>query len=732
MFRCLRLLLVVSSLAVVLVGGYGPYSSTNCADNRVAMVHLFEWKWNDIAAECERFLGPMGYCGIQVSPPTENVVIVAPEPMRPWWERYQPVSYRLETRSGTEREFEAMVGRCNAARVRIYVDGIINHMAGLGRSGTGTNGTYFLSDVDDADFPGVPYTGADFHDCTNCGGCCCINQWTDHTMVRECPLVGLIDLDQKNAHVQDMLVEYMNRVIGYGVAGFRIDAGKHVWPDDMEVIWGQLDDLRSDVFGSGVRPFFYPEVIDMNQNGEVRAQEYVHLGKVSEFRYCTKIANTVGALWDIPNLYDPGWGMVNPEDAFVFVDNHDNQRGHGSGGSVITHKDPRNYKMAQAITLSQSYGQPQVMSSFYFNNSDQGPPANEDWTTKDVVINADGSCGNGWVCEHRWPAIAGMAGFAKAANGQPMTNWWSEGNKAAYARGNRAFVVLTNEGTLDRTFFTGLPPGDYCNVIEGCPTPTGCTGKTFTVDSTGNARIIVDDANEPMAAIHVEAMAGTSTGCIDTSPVDPTTTPPPSSTTTLAPTTTRDPTDPMLQRTVVFFFVETVPGQDVFIRGGISHFQRPGCTEDAETSACAVYISTNSLGDTPHYDKYNSWRYGNSKLNWYGAQAGQGTYQGTPAEGTPMAWTTNKGGDPGYQPDNEWGDHYWKLDMLMDCSQTENGWFEFKGYVTNRGWESDVIQVTCTGSVGGTNPYSGPNHFGRCGYQNVFSFGANNCQINTL
>lgn len=70
--------------------------------------------------------------------------------------------------------------------------------------------------------------------------------------------------------------------------------------------------------------------------------------------------------------------------------------------------------------------------------------------------------------------------------------------------------------------------------------------------------------------------------------------------------------------------------------------------------------------------------------------------------------------------------------MLMDCSQTENDWFEFKGYVTNRGWESDVTQVTCTGSVGGTNPYSGPNHFGRCGYQNVFSFGANNCQINTL
>lgn len=30
------------------------------------IVHLFEWKWNDIAKECERFLGPMGYGGVQV------------------------------------------------------------------------------------------------------------------------------------------------------------------------------------------------------------------------------------------------------------------------------------------------------------------------------------------------------------------------------------------------------------------------------------------------------------------------------------------------------------------------------------------------------------------------------------------------------------------------------------------------------------------------------------------
>lgn len=33
---------------------------------RTAIVHLFEWRWADIAAECERFLAPNGFGGVQV------------------------------------------------------------------------------------------------------------------------------------------------------------------------------------------------------------------------------------------------------------------------------------------------------------------------------------------------------------------------------------------------------------------------------------------------------------------------------------------------------------------------------------------------------------------------------------------------------------------------------------------------------------------------------------------
>jgi alpha-amylase len=53
---------------------------------------------------------------LQVSPPNENLIIRSEN--RPWWERYQPMSYKLVTRSGNEQQFTNMVRRCNTAGVR--------------------------------------------------------------------------------------------------------------------------------------------------------------------------------------------------------------------------------------------------------------------------------------------------------------------------------------------------------------------------------------------------------------------------------------------------------------------------------------------------------------------------------------------------------------------------------------------------------------------------------------
>merc|ERR1719506_2657387 len=88
-----------------------------------AFVHLFEWSWEDVALECEQWLGPKGYTAVQISPPNEHISGDA------WWTRYQPVTYELVSRSGSADEFADMVERCNAVGVGIYADAVINHIA---------------------------------------------------------------------------------------------------------------------------------------------------------------------------------------------------------------------------------------------------------------------------------------------------------------------------------------------------------------------------------------------------------------------------------------------------------------------------------------------------------------------------------------------------------------------------------------------------------------------------
>lgn len=221
---------------------------------RTAIVHLFEWKWDDVARECTDFLGPKGVGGVQVSPPNENSVIT----QRPWWERYQPVSYYLETRSGNEEQFRNMVRKCNKAGVRVYVDAVINHMSAT--RGRGTGGS--IADPATMNYPAVPFTSIDFHPP------CEIQDYNDPFQVRNCRLVGLPDLNHTLNWVQDRVEEYLNKLVDCGVAGFRVDAAKHMWPQDLTQVYSRIKDLNRDHgFPAQTRPFLYQEVIDLGGEG---------------------------------------------------------------------------------------------------------------------------------------------------------------------------------------------------------------------------------------------------------------------------------------------------------------------------------------------------------------------------------------------------------------------------------------------------------------------------------
>lgn len=494
-------LTILCSLAI-LASAVTAYKNPYYAPNRSVNVHLFEWKWDDIADECERFLGPRGFGGIQISPPNENVVLWGYN--RPWWERYQPMSYKLVTRSGNEAQFANMLRRCNAAGVRIYVDAVINHMTGEPPENVGTAGSTAV--FSEWNYPAVPFNRQHFNwpHCVING----IDYATDAWRVRNCELVGLKDLNQGDEHVRNMIVNFMNELIDLGVAGFRIDAAKHMWPADLRVIYDRLHNLNTaHGFPANARPYIYQEVIDYGGEA-ISRDEYTPIGAVTEFKVGLELSNAFRGNNQLRWLstWGPQWGLLAHEDSLTFIDNHDNERGHGGGGGILTYKESRPYKGAIAFLLAHPYGEPQIMSSFDFWDSEVGPPMDNNGNIISPSINSDGTCGNGWICQHRWRQIYSMVAFRNAAGSTGINDWWDNGaNQIAFCRGGNGFVAFNNDyWDLNQNLQTCLPAGRYCDVISGEKVGNSCTGKTVTVGSDGRAHISVG-ANEfdMMLAIHV-------------------------------------------------------------------------------------------------------------------------------------------------------------------------------------------------------------------------------------
>lgn len=488
-------LMTVTLSAIALLQGVGtvPFASPD-ATPRTAFVHLFEWRWDDIAQECEAVLGPNGYDAVQISPPNEHVVVA--ERGYPWWQRYQPVSYRLESRSGDRAQLVNMIRRCHAAGVKVYADAVINHMAGI-ESGTGSAGTPFTK----YHYPGL-YDANDFHTCRQG-----IRSYQDRYDVTHCELVGLADLDTRSARVQRRLVQYLTSLLDLGIDGFRIDAAKHIAASDLATI---LTQVRA---AAEPDPYIYQEVIDPGYEA-IRKMEYYGNGDVHEFEY----GRLVGEIFlgeegkTLSQLQTLGedWGLMPSDKAVVFIDNHDKQRGHGGGGTYLTYKHGPLYTLANVFMLAHPYGYPQVMSSYDFSDSDQGPPATADGQTKAVFVNGQATCGQDWVCEHRRGAIAAMVGFRNATDGAPLTHWWSNGHdQIAFGRADKGFVVINRESApLTHTFETGLPAGTYCNVVaQGPPTQSAeadcAPDHQLQVDRQG--RLTVALPAMEAAAIHIRA-----------------------------------------------------------------------------------------------------------------------------------------------------------------------------------------------------------------------------------
>ena len=284
---------------------------------RSVIVQLFEWKWTDVARECETYLGPKGYAAVQISPPNEHAWVTSGDGAPfPWWMRYQPVSYSLDrSRSGTRAEFVSMVNRCKAVGVAIYADAVINHMA----PGSGTTSSAGATSWGGGSFPRVPYGIGDFHN-----PACAITNYGDAGNVQSCSLSGLPDLNTGAAYVRGKLADYLVDLATIGVRGFRVDAAKHISPTDLGAI---VDAVNARVAATN-RPFWFLEVIGAAGEAVQPGQYFAINGNavnVTEFGFGPQLFGKFaggGRLADL-RTFGETWGLLPSARAIAFTDNHD-------------------------------------------------------------------------------------------------------------------------------------------------------------------------------------------------------------------------------------------------------------------------------------------------------------------------------------------------------------------------------------------------------------------------
>jgi hypothetical protein len=427
--------------------------------------------------------------------------------------------YAVDPRLGTLGDFAELLHQASNRGIKVIIDLVVNH--------TSDEHPWFRSAVSSPDSPyrdwyvwsaeepsdrrqGMVFPGEQDETWTwheQAGA------WYYHRFYDFQP-----DLNAANPAVRAEIKKIMAFWLQLGVAGFRIDAAKHMQPVELDDIVNRMN--RTLAAEGRPLPYVFLEVIDYGSEA-VRAQDYYGVGHasggaadVTEFRYRgigDKFLPLAGQkVSDLRTFSTASWGVMPSDKAVTFVENHDTQR---DGG--IWYRDAAAYRLATVWLLAYPYGYPSVMSSYAFNRGtpgrDAGPPSTGAGETTPVACapRLEEATVGQWVCEHRDPVIRTMVGFRRAVAGTDVNRVWDNGGNAiAFSRGERGFVAMSRESAaLAAAVPTGLAPGSYCDLLTGGRTGTGataaCAGTRVVVDAAGIAQLTLP--GNSAIVLHVDA-----------------------------------------------------------------------------------------------------------------------------------------------------------------------------------------------------------------------------------
>ncbi|ELP85774.1 alpha-amylase, putative [Entamoeba invadens IP1] len=316
------------------------------------IVEMFGWPFEDIGKECE-FMGKAGWLGVKVYPPQDGVLSFdQPQDnlLNPWYWVYQPVAYKLTSRMGTRAQYREMVKKCRAANVLVYNDMVLNHMSGggndvLNHCNGGTfwgpkqsfsNSPYYTlgftygtdkytGKINTAEYPGSAYGPLHFH-CERS-----LNSWSDGFIMNAGYLSGLTDLATENDYVRDRIATWIVENLGAGASGIRMDAAKHICPDDIAAIFGKVK-----TYMGGALPDDFMAYLEVITGGE----GYLLVTDYNNYQYTQYLTEQLQKnglsesdimkvkIWQswYPKEWGMGEGTIAWERLVIENDDHDQQK----------------------------------------------------------------------------------------------------------------------------------------------------------------------------------------------------------------------------------------------------------------------------------------------------------------------------------------------------------------------------------------------------------------------
>lgn len=171
------------------------------------IIHFFNWRLDDIVPNLES-VKRQGFDAVQLNP----IQPLKEDGLKEWWMSYQPIALDIGNYFGSKEELEYLCHVCRELGLLPIQDVVINH------TGSSLNDNFTPHEKVDERLRNNPDYWRPKKTVTD---------WNNRDeVIHNC--INLPGLNVYNPDVEDMIVEFLNKLVDCGIEGFRFDAAKSI------------------------------------------------------------------------------------------------------------------------------------------------------------------------------------------------------------------------------------------------------------------------------------------------------------------------------------------------------------------------------------------------------------------------------------------------------------------------------------------------------------------------